>query len=79
MKLRLIALSSVLAALTSVSAQAHGPDEHGSHRTQTKPIPTTCEQLADTAKYSNDTSNPAIKALKEQCDAKKKESSDRPK
>lgn len=36
-----------------------------------KATPVTCVQLEDTARYSNDVTVPAIKALKTRCDAEK--------
>jgi hypothetical protein len=77
MKLRLFAASSVLATLFAIPASAHGIDEHGPSSAAGKIVPTTCEQLADTQRYSNDTSNPDIRALKKRCDAKKAESDEK--
>lgn len=64
MNARLIALSAVVAstALFAMSAKAHDSEA----------IPTTCAQLADSHNYSNDMTNPDIKALKARCDAEKK-------
>lgn len=58
-------------ALVAASAAAHDPRLH-EPQYQAPPAklkPTTCEQLADTQRYSNDLTVPDIKALKAKCDA----------
>lgn len=62
----ILVVSSVLA----FSVNAHDPSLH-EPQPSAKAIPTTCVQLADTKHYSNDTTNPDIKALKTRCDAEK--------
>jgi hypothetical protein len=66
--------AAVSSTLFAASAGAHDPSEF--ERTisapAAKPVPTTCEQLADPTKYSTDVSNADIKALKARCDAAKK-------
>ncbi len=65
-----LALSIGLAA---TSAAAHDPRFH-EPEVQTPPAkakPTTCAQLADTRRYSNDLTDPDIKALKTRCDAER--------
>ncbi len=60
-------------ALVAASAAAHDPRLHEPEY-QAPPAkykPTTCVQLADTQRYSNDVTNPDIKALKTRCDAEK--------
>lgn len=58
-------------ALVAASAAAHDPRFHepASQATPAKAKPTTCVQLADTQRYSNDLTDPDIKALKAKCDA----------
>lgn len=69
-----LAAVAVSSALFAISAGAHDPGEF--ERTisapAAKPVPATCEQLADPARYSTDVTNPDIKALKTRCDAAKK-------
>lgn len=58
-------------ALVAASAAAHDPRLH-EPATQAPPAkakPTACAQLADTQRYSNDLTDPDIKALKAKCDA----------
>ena len=64
MNVRLMVLSAVVAATTvfAMSAKAHDSES----------VPATCAQLADSHNYSNDVTNPDIKALKARCDAEKK-------
>jgi hypothetical protein len=50
----------------STLAFAHEP---ALHQSAAKMKPTTCEQYADPTHYSNDLSDPDIKALKDKCDA----------
>ena len=57
--------------LVAASAAAHDPRFH-EPATQAPPAkakPTTCAQFADTQRYSNDLTDPNIKALKAKCDA----------
>ena len=62
------------ASLFAMNVHAHDPSLHEEHKPQAtaKPKPANCTQLADTNRYSSDLSDPAIKALKERCDAEKK-------
>lgn len=39
---------------------------------EARTLPATCTQLADSNHYSNDVTDPDIKALKTRCDAEKK-------
>jgi hypothetical protein len=59
--------------LLATSAAAHDPrfhePEYQAPRAKLKPM--TCAQLADTQRYSNDLTDPDIKALKAKCDAEK--------
>lgn len=58
-------------ALVAASAAAHDPRLH-EPATQAPPAKakaTTCAQLADTQRYSNDLTDPDINALKAKCDA----------
>ncbi|GAA4796782.1 hypothetical protein [Lysobacter hankyongensis] len=58
-------------ALVAATASAHDPRFHEPEY-QAPPAklkPTTCAQLADTQRYSNDMTDPDIKALKAKCDA----------
>lgn len=76
MNVRLMLLSTVVAAssLFAMSANAHDPREFDRMMSapQAKKIPTTCDELADVYKFSNDVSSPDIKTLKAACDANKK-------
>ena len=56
------------ASAASMTAFAHP----GGHDDDEKLIPTTCAQLADKERYTDDVSYPEVKALKERCDAEKK-------
>jgi hypothetical protein len=75
MILRSLFLSTTLAAsgLLAFAANAHDPSLHEPQYVvpPAKAIPTTCKQLADTQRYSSDTTNTDIKALKSRCDAEK--------
>lgn len=77
MTLRPLFLPAILAAgfttgLFAFAAQAHDPSLHEPSKPMTaKKVPTTCAQLADSARYSNDAANPDIKTLKARCDAEK--------
>jgi hypothetical protein len=72
MKFRIASLAASL-LLLSFSAQAHDPSLHEEDRMPVaKDKPTTCAELADTQRYSNDLAEPDIKALKTKCDAAKK-------
>jgi hypothetical protein len=53
----------------ATAALAHDPAMHDLQ--MPKPVPTTCEQYADRETYSNDLTDPDIKALKDKCDAGK--------
>lgn len=55
---------TLLALMLPLAAMAH-PTGHDDE----KAIPTTCAQLADTARFTNDESYPQIKALRIRCDA----------
>ncbi len=57
--------------MVSATALAH-PGQHDGD--EEKAIPTTCAQLADTQRYTDDTAYPEVKALKERCDAQAKPS-----
>lgn len=64
----LLAMSTLLAT----TASAHDPkdfDRLMGMQTVPKSIPTSCASLADTVHFSNDETNPDIKALKKKCDA----------
>ena len=59
--------------LVAASATAHDPRFHEPEY-QAPPAklkPSTCAQFADTQRYSNDPTDPDIKALKAKCDAEK--------
>lgn len=58
-------------ALVAVSAAAHDPRFHepAPPAPLAKSKPTTCAQLADIQRYSNDLTDRDIKALKAKCDA----------
>jgi hypothetical protein len=56
------------ASAASMTAFAHP----GGHDDDEKLIPTTCAQLADKERYTDDISYPEVNALKERCDAEKK-------
>jgi len=73
MNVRLMILSTVVASSTlfAVSANAHDPREFDRMMgpAEAKTLPATCTQLANSSRYSNDVTNPDIKALKTRCDA----------
>lgn len=52
------------ASAASMTALAHP----GGHEDDEKLIPTTCAQLVDTERYTDDVSYPEVKALKARCD-----------
>lgn len=80
MTLRSVFLSVSVAciALLSTSVQAHDPSLHEPAAMPAKATPVTCVQLEDTARYSNDLTVPAIKALKTRCDAEKNAAAKKP-
>lgn len=68
MKVRsLVFAIAALAVTHSLPASAHP----GGHDEDERLIPTTCAQLADRKRYTDDVSYPAVKELKERCDAAK--------
>lgn len=67
MSLRILSTFASLAF--AATAFAHDPEFHQLQVPKLKP--TTCEQYADRETYSNDLSDPDIKALKDGCDAAK--------
>lgn len=69
MTFRTLLMAAAFFASTSLTAFAH---TEGHELDEEKLIPTTCAQLADTQRYSNDVSYPEIKALKARCDSGKK-------
>lgn len=75
MTLRSLFVSTALlsSGLLASTVQAHDPSLHEPQYVSppAKVVPTTCAQLADTQRYSNDVAKPDIKALKIRCDAKK--------
>lgn len=73
MTLRSLSLTTLFAAsLFTAGAQAHDPSLHeATPAAKAKPI--TCEELADTERYSADL---ADKALKARCDAEAKKAED---
>ncbi|HBK47420.1 MAG TPA: hypothetical protein DDZ67_13500 [Xanthomonadaceae bacterium] len=71
MNIRSIVLAVVVVASSaSTLATAHGPNGHEPAPAK-KPKPTTCEQLADAAKYDGAATDPATRDLKASCEAKK--------
>lgn len=66
--IRIAFAASLLVLATAATA-------HSNHDAPPKSKPETCEQLADRAHYSNDLSDPDIKALKDKCDAEAKKDS----
>ncbi len=75
MTLRSLFLSAafISSVLLTFAAQAHDPSLHEPRYVAppVKAVPTTCTQLADTQRYSNDVTKPEIKKLKTRCDAEK--------
>ncbi len=72
--IRLIALTLAAGLIMSTAANAHDPD--GFHAPNaaaaaSKPVPRTCDELADPA-YSANTAIKDIRELKASCDAKSK-------
>lgn len=68
MTIRTLLLTAVAcASAVSLTVFAH-PGEHEDE----KRIPTTCEQLADTERYTDDVAYPEVKELKARCDAEEK-------
>jgi hypothetical protein len=63
----LLLTATVCASAASMTAFAH-PGAHD----EEKPIPTTCAQLADTERYTDDVSYPEVKALKARCETEGK-------
>lgn len=53
------------------NALAHDPALHATED-EAKPKPATCQQLNDPQHYMVDLKDPATKALKDRCDARKK-------
>ncbi|MCE7932465.1 MAG: hypothetical protein DYH17_13965 [Xanthomonadales bacterium PRO6] len=72
-KRQLTLLCAIAGLSVGVTAVAHNPaDTDFGHAPTAKLVPTTCDQLADKLNYSDDVSNPDIKALKAGCDDKAK-------
>lgn len=69
-------LFTVLVIGASFATSAH---DSALHERKAKAKLTTCAQYADRENYSNDLNDPEIKALKDSCDAKAKESEKSPK
>lgn len=72
---KFIVIPSAFAALVMAAAvTAHNPADSDFRfpNATAKLVPTTCDQLGDTLNYSDDISNPDIKALKAECDSKAK-------
>lgn len=65
MTIRPLLIAASFLVLSSPVAFAH---IEGHESDDEKLIPTTCAQLADAQRYSNDVSYPEIKALKLRCD-----------
>lgn len=67
-------LTAIAALVLASAAPAHNPADTDFRfpNPTAKLVPTTCDQLGDTLNYSDDVSNPDIKALKIECDAKAK-------
>lgn len=73
MSLRSFALTTLfVASLFAAGAQAHDPALH-EPAPAAKAKPTTCEELADTERYSADLTD---KALKSRCEAEAKKAKD---
>lgn len=66
MKIQLLSTAGAIMLMVSATALAH-PGQHDGD--EEKAIPTTCAQLADTQRYTDDTAYPEVKTLKERCDA----------
>ncbi len=74
MKLRsMLLLALTAASLSSLNAVAH-PQGHDDD----KAIPRTCAELADTRRFTDDTTYPEVKALKARCDAGQKSAPKKP-
>lgn len=69
MTFRPLLIAAAFCVFSSPAAFAH---IEGHDSDEEKLIPTTCAELADTQRYSNDVSYPEIKALKARCDSGKK-------
>ncbi|MBA2237419.1 MAG: hypothetical protein H0W24_01775 [Lysobacter sp.] len=65
MTIRPLMIAAAFLVLSSPVASAH---VEGHENDEEKLIPTTCAQLTETQRYSNDVSYPEIKALKLRCD-----------
>lgn len=73
MKLRSTLLTLTAATVfAAASTHAHDPSLHDDAPKPAKLKPTTCAQLADTARYTADLTDVDVKALKTRCDAEKK-------
>jgi hypothetical protein len=71
---RLAIVVAVAGLLVASATAAHNPADTDFRfpNATARLVPATCDQLADTLNYSDDVSNPDIKALKADCDAKAK-------
>lgn len=80
MTLRSLFLSAFTVSALSLGslAQAHDPRMHDDYVPAPKLKPTTCAQLADSQRYSNDVTDPDIKSLKTRCDAEQKKTTAKP-
>ena len=70
MNTRFLLVASLTAAALSLSgsSHAHDPRLHFDEASTPTAKPETCTQLADTERYSNDVTDPDIKALKTRCE-----------
>lgn len=72
-KRQLTLLCAIAGLSVGVTAVAHNPaDTDFGHAPTAKLVPSTCDQLADKLNYSDDVSNPDIKALNASCEDKAK-------
>jgi hypothetical protein len=64
--------------LLAASAGAHDPSQFDQMTPipAPLPVPTTCDELADTDNYSSDETNERIKVLKQRCDERKADAAD---
>lgn len=62
-------ISLVCAAAISMAAMAAVAHPGKHDQDDEKELPTTCSELADTERFTNDPAYPEVKALKERCEA----------
>jgi hypothetical protein len=71
MNIRSFAFAFAASSMLATAAGAHEPGQFDALTPAPLPMPTTCDELADTDNYSSDETDERIKVLKQRCDERK--------